>query len=555
MLELGDDVEPLPFNALRVNADAQTVRAELGARIGIEENRGPQTMSSGTSNLEAGLGHAALLSLQGQSEIANRSMLFHRQGETGMTEAIRATLPYFLGAATIDQALKREQLNAAERELRRASAVLEEAERDAGEIDARLISLVAEAFAAGLLNQPDAPNGEEAIALLRGVLEEVAPVAVLDDEVGRRIHELEDARADSRRRLREAAELRGLLAQQATDEGAYESAVSIEADRLRAIEIIPSLKSTGTAACPVCGSDLGELDPSIADLRRAVDEVTSQLDLVTAVRPRRSAALGDLDREIERQREQLRGVEAALADARRLTTSQEAQATRAEAQAFIKGRIDATLSRLDLAGQSRLLRLRQDVDSRRLRAELIRAEVDPEAEREQLMSRLVTISGDMTEWVGKLELEHAGRAVRIDAVGLTVITDTETGPVPMSRVGSAANWIGYHLVAHLGLHRYFVRQRRPTVRFLMLDQPSQAYYPSEAEKQAGTPHSDADRLAVTRMYELMLSVVQELAPEFQIIVVDHANLSPDWFQASLRENWRDGRKLIPPGWGPTPESA
>jgi len=38
---------------------------------------------------------------------------------------------------------------------------------------------------------------------------------------------------------------------------------------------------------------------------------------------------------------------------------------------------------------------------------------------------------------------------------------------------------------------------------------------------------------------------EELAPDFQIIVCDHANLAEDWFQASIVENWRDGRKLIP----------
>lgn len=85
----------------------------------------------------------------------------------------------------------------------------------------------------------------------------------------------------------------------------------------------------------------------------------------------------------------------------------------------------------------------------------------------------------------------------------------------------------------------------------MLDQPSQAYYPSEAEKQAGSPDSDADRLAVTLMYELMRDVVAELQPSFQLIVVDHANLATDWFQQSLRENWRNGAKLIPEDWPTT----
>jgi len=50
------------------------------------------------------------------------------------------------------------------------------------------------------------------------------------------------------------------------------------------------------------------------------------------------------------------------------------------------------------------------------------------------------------------------------------------------------------------------------------------------------------------MYELMRDVAEELAPEFQIIVCDYANLPEDWFQAAVQHNWREGRKLIPQEW-------
>jgi hypothetical protein len=82
----------------------------------------------------------------------------------------------------------------------------------------------------------------------------------------------------------------------------------------------------------------------------------------------------------------------------------------------------------------------------------------------------------------------------------------------------------------------------------MLDQPTQAYYPSEIARQAGVPESDDDRLAVRRMYELINSVVTELKPDLQVIVCDHANLNEDWFQQSVVENWRLGGQLVPNDW-------
>lgn len=47
------------------------------------------------------------------------------------------------------------------------------------------------------------------------------------------------------------------------------------------------------------------------------------------------------------------------------------------------------------------------------------------------------------------------------------------------------------------------------------------------------------------MFRLLFGIAEELAPRFQIIVGDHANLSDQWSQDSVVHNWRDGRKLIP----------
>lgn len=154
----------------------------------------------------------------------------------------------------------------------------------------------------------------------------------------------------------------------------------------------------------------------------------------------------------------------------------------------------------------------------------------------------------MTRWATRLQLEHGGGNVRLDLNRLTVVTDTDQGPAPLFRIGSGENWVGYHLITHLALHRYFVRQNRPVPRILMLDQPTQVWYRSEVDQNTGTLGRDRDREAVNSLFRLIYDVVGELAPQMQVIVCDHANLPEDWFQASVEHNWRDGRKLIPQDW-------
>ena len=87
----------------------------------------------------------------------------------------------------------------------------------------------------------------------------------------------------------------------------------------------------------------------------------------------------------------------------------------------------------------------------------------------------------------------------------------------------------------------------------MLDQPTQAFYPpdvnpAEAEDVATEDLSDDDRASVEAMFTPMRDLVDELAPGLQLVVMDHANLSADWFQDSVVEVWRGGNKLVPMEW-------
>jgi hypothetical protein len=63
----------------------------------------------------------------------------------------------------------------------------------------------------------------------------------------------------------------------------------------------------------------------------------------------------------------------------------------------------------------------------------------------------------------------------MDLKHLTVVADTDDGPLSLSQMGSGENWVGYHVAVHLSLHSLFRRRHRPVSRFLMLDQPSQAH--------------------------------------------------------------------------------
>jgi hypothetical protein len=99
----------------------------------------------------------------------------------------------------------------------------------------------------------------------------------------------------------------------------------------------------------------------------------------------------------------------------------------------------------------------------------------------------------------------------------------------MPRTGGGENHLAYHLSALMALHRFAANNKQPLPRFLLIDQPTQVYFPSEAVyKEAGgsieKTEDDADLAAVRRLFDVLRRFTTDDAPGFQIIVTEHANL-------------------------------
>jgi hypothetical protein len=116
-------------------------------------------------------------------------------------------------------------------------------------------------------------------------------------------------------------------------------------------------------------------------------------------------------------------------------------------------------------------------------------------------------------------------------------------------MGSGENWVGYHLIAHLALHQWFVQRDRPVPGFLFLDQPSEVYFPSEKDVDGSTDViSEDDRALVSRMFRLIFDAVQDVAPGLQVVITEHADINEPWYQDAVVERWRGGLKLVPDSW-------
>jgi hypothetical protein len=300
------------------------------------------------------------------------------------------------------------------------------------------------------------------------------------------------------------------------------------------------------ATCPVCSQQLEHPDATVRQMVERLESLRSSLASVQQAQPRRREAVTALNERVQRIRGDLGQIGQVINVAAR--TRGEATAGDVESrQAFVRGRIDAILDHTAALDPNRMAELRRIQTEAELRVSSLEIDLSNDDVRELTISRLNVVASYLSEYAKRLDIEGADRPVRLDISELTVVVDEESGPVPLANLGSGQNWVGYHIAAHLALHRFFVNQSRPVPRFLMLDQPSQAHFQSDPTL-TNADGTDPETERVRELYHLIADYAEAHAGSLQVIVVDHARFSDDWFQSKIVHDWHGGEKLIPASW-------
>jgi len=551
MLRRGTQVQAPEFKDLAVNTDDDSIVELLSRLLGIPENRTDVALEHSRDSFDANVKHTFYYLFQKQGLIANKDQLFYRQNEQFQPQAIRDTLPILLGVSSHNRYELASRLRTAQRDLRINNKQLEQARNAVDTSHEQAIGLYSEARAVGVIGNIDgSPNTKGIIDALRSALL-WKPETVLDDD-GRWISHLEEELGELRQDRRDAQARIDAARQFAKRVGGYESEAAEQIDRLASIKALPRNPDSGEWQWPFSERNLALESPVAAVLLNELGSLDRELRIATGQRPKLESYLTELAGKADGIAGAIKQKEAELSAAISANEVIAQMGSRNNAAARVVGRISMFLETLlpdeDLA--------RLEAESRRLnhKVKQLEDQIGADDSNERLTSILNNISAQISRYIQKFNAEFGPHPARLNLPQLTIIFDRPERPVPMGRTGGGENHLAYHLSALLALHLFAAQNNRPIPRFLLIDQPTQVYFPSEqvykdADGSVQRTENDADLNAVRRLFELLLKFTQEDVPGFQLIVTEHANLREKWFQDALVEQpWTKPPALVPEEW-------
>ncbi|MGO6996900.1 DUF3732 domain-containing protein [Rhizobium leguminosarum] len=563
-LQQGSDTEaPLPRRPTPTT-NVTRLKAMLDALSGLSNL---SVVPEGAQD-RASFRDMASFNLLPQHIVANPYTLFFKADSTDHRNKLQHILPLAMGIITNEDLVRAHRIRLLRDELRRVETELRGRRTAIDNWRATAQGAFFRAQELSLLPAGEPPGNLTAlIELLQNVVRaggrtvatagRVTAAVTRLDEIRNREEALDAKISADRRRLRKLRSLSRSV-------GDY---AEILQEQSASVVGIGWFKArTHSDNCILCGSSTEAAKQALAELDDPIAELAALSTGTASARPM-------VDRDIVIIQEELLKDERELLSLRQTRAAFEAEVDREEGKSQslenVYRFIGSTEQALKLLGEvegeggltSRAEALRKDI-----------RELDEQSNLEERKNRSARIHNQISNYIPKFisALGVAGAEGKpvLDERELNLRFEREGANRPdfLWEIGSGENWMGYHLAALLALHGVFLsRGSNNTVpSFLVIDQPSQVYFPSDTfdsfveEKDADAEPQPASRRrhltdieSTIRIFSSLARAHSKFKGRLQIIVLDHADHHA-WGEVEGvvgAANWRDDEDfLIPAAW-------
>jgi len=542
------------------NTNASNIRRLLDELAGLSNLDFSAGESQGGFDSRPSFRDLSSFVFQPQNVVANPEVLFFKTDRYEHREKLRKIFPYILGAITPILLAKQHELKQLQIQLRRKERELKDVEQVSAQWVAELRAKVSEARELGLL--PALPEGQLTQEQMISALEEVVQrtdvtLAVSAATISEAVVELGGLESEEskvsfdltslRRRLTEMNRIRESASN-------YHEALRIQRDRLHLSEWIGQHRA-GDETCPVCGGGMEPSDQKLDELRESLLRLEEEAGDTFEVPAAFDREMQRVQADVTETSEKLKAIQirkGALSQRSQEASTRQYQTKMVER--FI-GKLENALLLHRRLGEDG--GLRAEVDQLKEKCQTLNEELRRENLEDRKRRALRLVNANAGRLMPLLDSERPEDPVSLEIDDLTVkVTGSTNREDYLSEIGSGSNWLSYHVAISLALQQYFLSlAHSPVPGFLILDQPSQVYFPKKLVVREGeTPDEpqlrDEDIEAVRKVFTTIAHVVESAQGRLQVIVLDHAPREV-WDRIAnvvALEEWRDGMKLVPDDW-------
>lgn len=545
---LQGDTVPIPvFDDLKANISTDILLQKLANIIDIDEYT-HQAEGNTRPDTPVTFKHSRFYCFQPQTDIDQRDFLFYNQKKDIWTEqAIKDTLPYFLGAIEPESIKLERQLADKKRNLNRLERDFKEAHAIVDKTMGQVFELVNEAKQVSLVQMNEVPKDrEEGLQILQTISTQdiLQENPIIENET---LISLQTQRESISKELDIIKQTIKETENYQRETQGYESEAGYQALRLESINIYPKNREVDNSICPLCNQELESKIPKIEQIEQSLLRLQTNLEVTKKEKPKLKQYLDDLYKKrsdsVSKIQELVKSITAIY--------KENEQAKQLKDLNIRKGRV---LGRISLYLESKnevsdSSQAKQNIELLKIEIDSLQKQLRAVNKEDKLESILDKLGVQMTSWAKELKLEFEERIIKFDIKKLTLFIISVERKIRFDQTGSGENWVAYHLLIHFALHKYFVLNQRPTPNFLILDQMSQAYFPPEKDlKATGEIEQSEDDKGIKRFFDFVFKRTEELEGKLQTIIIDHAKLNDEKFKNSIKEEWREGKKLVPIEW-------
>jgi len=521
--------------------------------------------------LTVGFRDTSAFQFQPQNIIANGNTIFYKTDTYSHVERLRTLFPLALGYKSYDILLLEDEIRDLESEEKKLSQKIEDLEERYENWKSDIYEYYSEAIGLGLTDEDLDINlsgvdsiKEELFSVIHNVRKNQLFKLGSSLRFSEKLEDLEAERATLTRQLQmQRMELNKILKfENGKDE--YFKSVTIEIDdRLKPIDWF--LQKKGTNICPFCDS---KSDKALLQLQRLKDIKINNTGIIGNKESEIFSFEGekrDLKKSIKEQEDKIvefdKNIEIIYKE------QNENQLSYQRIYEFV-GKVESFLKNIVSPDHELVVKLsaiQAKLSEKRSKLNKLRKKFDKEITLGKLTKTIKT-------YVDMLPIEDRQFCnVLIDPdkyLGIKIENSRDNSKTFLNKIGSGSNYMCYHLATLLGLHEFFYKlseqnKANYVPSFLVLDQPSQVYYP-EREKFTASDEKierkSEDIKNTEKIFEVCSKFMERTNHEIQIIILEHAS-ADSWDglkNVDLVEEWRgeedggiytsDYKALLLPEW-------